>query len=141
LGLAHLALQDYEPAVTAFEQVISRYPDSSLVDDARFQIAQASLKGTFRPGSDQSPTELAIRELEAFLKEYPSSDLSPEAAVRLQELKEWRAQHDYQVAEFYERRRKPASALIYYESVVERSSQTAWAPQAAARIQVLQNKL
>ena len=52
LGLAHLALQDYEPAVTAFEQVISRYPDSPLVDDARFQITQASLKGTFKPGYD-----------------------------------------------------------------------------------------
>lgn len=141
LGLAHLALHDYEPAVTAFEQVISRYPDSPLADDARFQIAQASLKGTFKPGYDQSPTELAIKELEAFLKEYPSSDLSPEAEVRLQELKERRAQHDYQIGRFYERRRKAASALIYYESVVERSSQTAWAPQAAARIQVLQQKL
>ena len=138
LGLSHLALHDYEQAVSAFEQVVSRYPYSPLVDDARFQIAQASLKGTFRADYDQSPTDLAIRELEAFLREYPESDLSKDAAARLRELTERRAQHEYQVAQFYERRKHPASALLYYTSIVEHFPQTAWAPQAAARLHILQ---
>ena len=140
LGLAQLALQDYEAAVSAFEQVISRYPDSPLVDDARFQIAQASLKGTFKPGYDQSPTDLAVRELEYFLHQYPDSELSKDAQTRLHDLKERRAQHEYQVARYYERRRRPASALIYYEYIVNAFPQSTWAPQAAARIQVLQAK-
>ena len=141
LGLAHLALADYEEAVTAFEQVISRYPDSPLVDDSRFQIAQASLKGTFRPGYDQSPTDLAIRELDAFVREYPDSELSTDAATRLTELTERRAQHEYQVAQFYEHRRRLASALIYYQTIVEQFPGTAKAPQAAARIQILSAKV
>ena len=141
LGLAHLALADYEEAVAAFEQVISRYPDSPLVDDSRYQIAQASLKGTFRPGYDQSPTDLAIRELDAFVREYPNSELSANAAGRLKELTERRAQHEYQVAQFYEHRKRRASALIYYQTLVEQFPDTAKAPQAAARIQVLQQKL
>ena len=140
LGLAHLALQDYEASVGAFEQVISRYPDSPLVDDARFQIAQASLKGTFKPDYDQSPTDLAVQELEHFLREYPQSELSTGAGTRLEELKERRAQHEYHIGQFYERRRHPASARIYYESVVNRFPNTAWAPQAAARIHILQQK-
>ena len=137
-GLAHLALRDYEQAVSAFEQVISRYPDSPLVDDARFQIAQASLKGTFRPDCDQSPTDHAVRELETFLHEYPDSELSEEASSRLLELKERRAQHEYYVAQFYERRKHPASALVYYQAIVERFGKTSWAPKAVARIQMLQ---
>ena len=141
LGLAHLALADYEEAVSAFEQVISRYPDSPLVDDSRFQIAQASLKGTFKPGYDQSPTDLAIHELDAFVREYPNSELSADAAARLKELTERRAQHEYQVAQFYEHRRRRASALIYYQTIVEQFPDTAKAPQAAARIQILQQKL
>ena len=100
LGLAHLALADYEQAVSAFQQVISRYPDLPLVDDAHFQIAQASLKGTFKPAYDQSPTDLAMRELEAFVREYPESGLTSEASTRLQELKERRAEHEYQVGQF-----------------------------------------
>ena len=141
LGLAHLALQDYEAAVTAFEQLVSRYPESPLVDDAHFQIAQASLKGTFKSAYDQSPTDLAIRELQAFAQRYPESELTGEAAGRLQELKARRAQHEYQVAQFYERRKRLASALVYYEAIVEQFAQTAWAPLAAERIQILQQKL
>jgi len=137
LGLAHMALGDYEPAVTAFEQIVSRYPESPLVDDARFQIAQASLKGTFKPEYDQSPTDLAIRELAAFVQEYPGSELAPDAQTRLQGLKERRAQHEYQVGWFYEQRGRSTSAVIYYETIVQQFPQTSWAPKAAARIEVL----
>ena len=138
LGLAYQSLQEYESAVSAFEQLITRFPDSPLVDDARFQIAQASLKGTFRPGYDQSPTDLAVRELEAFLQEYPESDLAGEAGGRLKELRERRAQHEYEVAQFYERRRQFTSARIAYEAIVERYPQTSWGPKATERIQILQ---
>ena len=137
LGLAHMVLEEYESAVTAFEQLIAKYPHSPLVDDARFQIAQASLKGTFKPDYDQSPTDLAVHELESFLREYPESELSKNADTRLRELNERRAAHEYQVGQFYERRHRLASALISYETVVAQFPGTAWAPQAAARIQVL----
>ncbi|MBI2093685.1 MAG: outer membrane protein assembly factor BamD [Candidatus Omnitrophica bacterium] len=140
LGLTHLALQDYELAVGAFEQVVSRYPESPLVDDARFQIAQASLKGTFRPGYDQSPTDLAIRELDSFLREYPESELADEAKVRLEELKERRAQHEYQVGQFYERRKQPASALLYYQNIAQAYPKTSLAGRAAERVQVLSQR-
>ncbi len=138
LGLAQLALKDYEPAVTAFEQLISRYPQSPLVDDARFQIAGASLKGTFAPEYDQAPTDLAIRELEAFVREYPESELSTDASSRLSELKDRRAQHEYQVAQFYERRKHPASAAMYYHTIVKRYAGTPWAAKAAERLAILQ---
>jgi outer membrane protein assembly factor BamD (BamD/ComL family) len=137
LGMAHLQMKDYEEAVSAFEQLISRYPDSPLVDDARFQIAQASLKGTFKAGYDQSPTDLAVRELEGFLKEYPESDLSTDADDRLGELKARRAEHELEVGRFYERRGKPAAARIYYETVVHQFGQTPSAEQAAARLEAL----
>ena len=138
LGLAHLALGDYEAAVQAFEQVMAKYPDSPLVDDARFQIAQASLKGTFRPGYDQAPTDIALRELKTFLREYPSSELRDTAEQRLREFKQRRAEHEFRVAQFYERRRRAEAAVIYYQSVIDGFPETAWAPQAAARIEVLQ---
>lgn len=134
LGLAHLALHDYEPAVTAFEQLISRHPESALVDDARFQIAQASLKGTFAPEYDQAPTDLAMRELETFVREYPESELAASAATRLTELKERRAEHEFQVAQFYERRKRPAAARIYYENIAAHFADTAWASKAVTRL-------
>lgn len=140
LGLAYLGLQEYEQAVTAFEQVVSRYPSSDLVDDARFQIAQASLKGTFRSGYDQSPTDLAMRELQTFLQDYPTSDLAQDAQGRLKELANQRAQHEYLVGRFYERRHRIQAALLYYDTLIQRFPQSAWASQAAARVQILQRR-
>ncbi|HEX9780686.1 MAG TPA: outer membrane protein assembly factor BamD [bacterium] len=137
LGMAHMALGDYEEAVGAFERVISRYPDSELVDDARYQIALASLKGTFHPEYDQAPTELAVTELAGFLERYPDSELTDEARSRLSELRERRAAHEFLVAQFYERRNRPAAARLYYETIAEEFSSTSWAPKAVARLQEL----
>ena len=138
LGLAHLTLSDYEQAVSAFEQLIDRYPKSPLVDDAKFQLAQASLKGTFKAGYDQHPAEEAIQSLEQFVQEHPSHELTSQAIERVQVLRERRAEHEFQVAQFYERQKLPASALIYYQEIVEQFAGTAWAPKAAARLQVLE---
>ncbi|MBI4353930.1 MAG: outer membrane protein assembly factor BamD, partial [Candidatus Omnitrophica bacterium] len=137
LGIANLALGEYEQAVSAFEQLIDRYPNSPLVDDARFQIAQASLKGTFKPGYDQHPTDQAIEQLEAFVEEHPESDLTPEAVERRKALLEQRAAHEFQVAEFYERQGQIDSAVIYYDAIVDRYAQTPWASKAAGRLEAL----
>jgi len=141
LGLAHLALHDYEQAVSAFEQVISRYPESPLVDDARFQITLASLKGTFKPGYDQSPTDHAIRGLQAFLTTYSEGELTDQARKRLTDLEELRAEHEYLIAQFYERRHRPIAARVYYAAIVDQYASSAWAPKAAARLEVLESRV
>lgn len=141
LGLAHLAMADYEEAVNAFEQLINNYPESVLVDDSRYQIALASLKGTFKPGYDQSATDSAIQELQTFLTRYTDSELLDDAKERLIELKERRAEHEFQVAQFYERRGEFLSAMLYYSAIVDDFAKTSWAPEAAARIQILETKL
>jgi len=140
LGLAQLAIGEYEQAVTAFEQLIARYPKSTLVDDARFQLTQASLKGTFKPGYDQHPTDQALEELDAFVSEYPSSDLSPEALERLKVLQERRSEHEYEVGQYYEKRKQPQSALIYYHTVLEHYPNTSWAAKALTRAQILEHQ-
>ena len=137
LGIAYLALGEYEQAVSAFDQLIDRYPSSPLIDDARFQMAQASLKGTFKAGYDQHPTQQAVEQLNTFVEEYPASDLSPEAVARIQTLRERQAEHEFQVAQFYERRRHWASAVVYYQEIVSRYADTAWAPKASARLEAL----
>ncbi len=139
-GLSHASIANYEQAVNAFEQLITRYPESPLVDDAHFQIASASLKGTFSAGYDQTPTEHAMRELRAFLREYPESELSDEARERQNDLRERRAQHDYEVGQFYEERKRHESAVMHYAAVVDEYSDTSWAPKAAERIAILEEK-
>ena len=141
LGVAHLALGDYEQAVSAFEQLIDRYPSSPLVDDARFQLAQASLKGTFKPGYDPRATDQAIEQLGVFVQEYTASDLSGDAVARLQVLRERRAEHEFQVAQFYERQKAYQASLVSYRGIVDRYADTSWASKAAARVGALESKV
>jgi outer membrane assembly lipoprotein YfiO len=141
LGVAHLALGEYEQAVSAFEQLIDRYPSSPLVDDARFQLAQASLKGTFKPGYDPRATDQAIEQLGVFVQEYPTSDLSGEAVARLEVLRERRAEHEFQVAQFYERQKAYQAALVSYRGIVDRYADTSWASKAAARVGALESNV
>ena len=141
LGLAHLALDEYEQAVSAFEQLIERHPDSVLVDDARFQLAQASLKGTFKPEYDQHPTDQALEQLDTFVKAYPKSELAPEAVERIKTLRERHAQHEFLVAQFYERRHHAASARISYETIASQFPDTSWAVRATARLTALGAKV
>ena len=140
LGLAHLAMGEYEDAVRAFQQLIEHYPDSPLVDDARFQITQASLKGTFKPEYDQYPTEQAVSQLQTFVKDFPQSELAPEASTRTKQLQERRAEHDFQAAQFYDKQKLHDSALVYYRGVVADYPQTSWAAKAAQRIQAMEGK-
>ena len=83
----------------------------------------------------RDPTDL---ELETFAHEYPSSDLTAQAVDRLHVLRERRAEHEFQVAQYYERRKQPASAVLYYQSVVDQYAETSWAPKSAARLAVLE---
>lgn len=141
LGIASLSLGEYEQAVSAFQQLIDRYPDSPLVDDAKFQLAQASLKGTFKPGYDPRPTDQAIEQLGAFVEEKPSSDLSAEARRRLTTLRERRAEHEFEVAQFYERQQRYEAALVYYRAVVGTYAETSWAAKASVRLQQLESAM
>ena len=107
------------------------------MDDARFQLTEASLKGTFRAGYDQRPTAQAIKELALFVDDYPDSGLVVEAVERIQGLRERRAEHEFQVAQFYERQEQFDAALLYYTQVVTEYAETSAAAQAAERLQAL----
>ena len=75
------------------------------------------------------------------MRTYPSGELADEARGRLAELKERRAEHEYRIAQFYEQRRHPVSARLYYAAIVDEYALTSWTPKAAARIGVLEQKL
>ena len=68
-------------------------------------------------------------------------ELSDEARERQNDLRERRAQHDYEVGQFYEERERYSSAVVHYAAVIDAYSDTSWAPMAAERIAVLEDEL
>jgi outer membrane assembly lipoprotein YfiO len=138
LGQAYEADGQFEEAVSAYEELIRRYPSSTMIEDARFRIAQASQKGTFRPSYDQSPTDKAIKELQAFKTSHGGSDLAVKAEEQISVLEEKRAQHALEIAVFYERQKAWRSALIYYRDIATHFPKSSMAVQAAAKVAELE---
>lgn len=140
-GEAHRALGQYEEAAKAFGDLVERYPRSPLMDDARYQMALCAKQGTFDPAYDQSATDRAIQEFEKFTTTEPPAALQQEINDNLTVLKDKRAQHEWQVAQFYERQRAWESALMYYYGIMKQYPNTSTASRAAERVRVLEQKI
>ncbi len=139
-GLSYKDIQDYNGAILMFKDLIDRYPNSSVIDKARFQLAECSKLLAVKPAYDQTPTNLARKEFEDFLEKHPDSVMAPSAKQIVDKLKSSEAENAYETGKFYEARRAPASAIIYYKDIVQNYSETEWAKKAQERLNELEKK-
>ncbi len=139
-GLAYRDIMDYENAILTFKELLDKYPNSTLADDARFQLAQVSTLLSTKPAYDQTPTKEARKEFEKLLKEHPESEMAGEADRLVRQLKEKEAQSLWDIAQFYEKRGMPESAIIYYEDIAYNYKDTKLVDMALERINALKKK-
>jgi outer membrane protein assembly factor BamD len=139
-GMSYKDIQDYDSAILMFKDVIDRYPNSAVMDKARFQLAECSKLLAVKPAYDQTPTNLARKEFEDFLKKHPDSDMAPDAKQVVDKLKSREAENMYETGRFYEARRAPESAVIYYKDIVRNYPDTEWAKLAQERLDEIEKK-
>ncbi|MDP2920923.1 MAG: outer membrane protein assembly factor BamD [Candidatus Omnitrophota bacterium] len=139
-GLAYKDIQDYDSAILMFKDLIDRYPNSAVIDKARFQLAECSKLLSVKPAYDQTPTNVARQEFEDFLKKHPDSELAADARQVVDKLKSREAENAFETGKFYEARRAPESAIIYYKDIVQNYPDTEWAKKAQERLNELEKK-
>ena len=139
-GLAYKDIEDYNSAILMFKDLIDRYPNSSVLDKARFQLAECSKLLSVKPAYDQTPTNLARKEFEDFLKKHPDSELAGDAKQVVDKLKSREAENEFETAKFYEVRKLLSSAIIYYKDVVRNYPDTDWAKKAQERLDAIEKK-
>ena len=139
-GLAYKDIEDYNSAILMFKDLIDRYPNSSVLDKARFQLAECSKLLSVKPAYDQTPTNLARKEFEDFLKKHPDSELAGDAKQVVDKLKSREAENEFETAKFYEGRKLPSSAIIDYKDVVRNYPDTDWAKKAQERLDAIEKK-
>jgi outer membrane assembly lipoprotein YfiO len=140
LGLVLKGLMRYYEAEEEFGKVVSRYPDSEWSAAAKFQIAscRANLSKGF--AYDQGSAQEAKEKFEEFVKEHPDAVLSLDAEKNIGQIREKEAEASYNIAVFYEKQKAFDSAKIYYNNIVSDYAQSPWAAQAAARLQIMEQK-
>jgi len=73
-GLSNYRFKDYITAQSNFESFIDHYPRSPFTESASFLRCDCLFRSTLRYELDQSPTYLAITEINKFIIEYPRSE-------------------------------------------------------------------
>jgi len=102
-----------------YRDFANRYPNDPDRDYALLMVGQTYSERKLRPDRDLSDIQEALAAYEQLINLYPDSDHVSAAESRVNELKELLAQHEWQVAEFYNKNKYYLGALWRLEYIQE----------------------
>ena len=140
LGESFIRQQRYEEANRAFQKVVDEYPNSSLAEKAKFNVAFCARQLSLKASYDQSATEEAIGWYEKFIAGHPDRELLGQAKESLKALQTIKAEGLSQIAHFYEVQKKPSSAAVYYREILDKYPDTDPAAQAVSKLKEFEQK-
>ncbi len=121
LGEAHFFQKHYLLAQSEYDRMISNFPRSDLIADAKYKSALCFYEVSPNRKYDQDYTLKAIAAFEAFLAD-PRSQIDEEILIqtkeRLFELHEKLAEKDLNSAQLYRRMREYNSAIYYLDDAM-----------------------
>ena len=134
-------MKKYKEAIDSYERIGNDYPESKLGPEAKYQLAFTRYEASLDPEYDQEITEEALEEFKRISRTTAVPAIAKEAEKAFDELKNRKAESEIKVAEFYERRGKYRSALVYYRDIMGKFDGTEAAKFARERIEYLKPKV
>ncbi len=142
IGAAREKQKDYPLAAKAYETAADRYHDRpQIASDALYREGLAYRKQAQTAEYDQNTAGQAIAVLTDFLTLYPNDPRAAEAQKIIAALKTEQARGNFQIAKFYEKYKKWAGAMVYYNEVLLQDPNSPYAAQARKRIDELKNRI
>jgi outer membrane assembly lipoprotein YfiO len=139
LGAAREKQKDYPLAVQAYEMAADRYSaQPEIAATARYKVALAWNKQARKADYDQSAAGEAISAFNDFTALYPDDPRNAEAQKIIVLLKMEQARGNFSIAQYYEKSKHWAAALIYYNQVRLNAPDTPLADLARLRIDDIQ---
>ncbi len=140
LGESFVRQHRYEEANRAFQKVVDEYPNSPLLEKAKFNVAFCARQLSLKASYDQSATDEAIGWYEKFIASHPDSEFAEQAKESLKALETIKAEGLAEVARFYEVQKKPSSAAVYYQEIVDKYPDTVPAAVAISKLHEFEQK-
>ena len=134
MARAHGHRGEHLLAAQAFARVTEGWPEHALADDALFAAARSYHKMWRKPALDAQYGQTALATYRLYLAMYPNGDQRTAAESQLAALEQGFATKEYEVGQFYRRRKFFDSALIYFRNVVATYPDTPRAREAWLRI-------
>ncbi len=140
LGLTYEKQGKLKEASAAYQTVLDKYPNSSIADDALYQIGYIYMMvGRSGRSQDLSSLVLAKNTFEDFLLQYPNSEKAAQARDNLASIGGKESGDLLAIAKFYDRYKDYRAAAIYYNDIIRREPTGKDADYARERIQTLRS--
>ncbi len=141
IGAAREKQKEYGQAVKAYERAADRYSDQEKVAaDALYKAGIAYNKQAKTSDYDQNIAAQAIATFTDFMTLYPNDARVPETQKLISSLRTEQARGSFQIAKFYEKKKRTDGALIYYNEVLLKDPNSPFAGEARQRIDTLKKR-
>jgi outer membrane protein assembly factor BamD len=142
IGAAREKQGDYEDAVKAYEIAADRYHDQpTITADALYRQGISYQKQAATAEYDQSTAGKAIASYTDFITLFPDDSRVPEAQRAITILKAEQVHGNFVIAQFYEKTKKWAGAVIYYNEVLQLDPNSRYAAWSRQRIEALKSRV
>jgi len=136
-GILQLEEDEYSVSVETLQTLIRRFPKHSLCPDAYVEIARVYLVQSQEKYPDDNDLDLAAINLRKFRQDFPMDSRVEEAEKIFGAMQDVFAQSFYEVAQFYERTKKPHASILYYTKIVKSFPNSKSAELSKKRLAVL----
>ncbi len=119
IGKAYYYSNDFYMAGYYLAQFPQRFPFSAKGEEASFLSAMCSVNNSPAPSLDQTDTELAIRDLQTFIDQYPQSDLVDSCNTLIDGLRFKLERKDYESVLLYDKTSNYNAAVTSAETFIE----------------------
>lgn len=130
-------VSDYPEAVRAYERAADKYADRKEGVNALYMAGDTYFKQAKKAEYDQSIAAQSIATFNDFSTLHPTDPRVPEAQKKAGNLKTEQARGSYEIARYYEKRRKWEGAKIYYNDVLAKDPNSPMAEDARQRIDAI----
>jgi outer membrane protein assembly factor BamD len=130
LGHAYYGKGDYLTSRSEYKRFLDRYAAHPDAPTAALGVCRSLVALSPQVQREQSYTMDAISLCRNVVVDYPGTEAASTAADLASQMRLKLAEKDFLNADFYFRRRLYDSAIIYFQSVVDRYPDTEWAPKA-----------
>lgn len=122
-------LEHYQEALVLYQEFEERHPTNEAMPYVMYQKAMCNYKQIDRVDRDTSGAEQAIQLFGQLIRAYPDSPYTDEAQARIKAAREFLANHEYFVVEFYLRTNKHKEAEIRLKHILAMYPDTTLRPR------------
>ena len=132
-------LKNYQEAVLLYQEFEERHPSNEAISYILFQIGMCHYRQIDTIDRDISGAVNAIQAFSRQLKSFPVSPYNAEAQARIVAARNFLANHEFYVANFYVRSKSYSEGEARLAYLLDTYSDTEVAPQAHALLTALQS--